>query len=102
METIANEIGKHFPGTSVQTTAPGEKVAVAERKIRLIKERSRAIKHSLPWNLPTPWISWLVLFANTRVNLMYTSSRPDNICPKEAFTGRRVSIKQEARVAFGD
>jgi len=54
----------------VNTASASQHVPVIERKIRLVKERVRAIYNSLPFLLPPSWMQYLVGFCVSRLNLL--------------------------------
>ena len=58
-------------GIRVDTAPPGQHVPVIERKIRLVKERCRAIMSVLPCSLCRALLVALVLFVVSRINLLH-------------------------------
>jgi hypothetical protein len=89
----------------VEVVGPGTHVPPAERKIRVIKERVRAIKATLPYKTSKFLIKWMTLFAVSRLNLLQDQSGhaaiQDVRSPKERFTGVKTDAKTDARIAFG-
>ena len=81
-------------GIRVDTTPPGQHVPVIERKIRLVKERCRAIISILPCPLCRDLLIALVLFVVSRINLLPVlgaKASPhswNRTNPREALTGR--------------
>jgi hypothetical protein len=101
-------IGKLKPqlnalGIEVDISGAGGHVSRIERRLRVIKERSRAHLHGrLPYALSILALSFLILFSVSRLNCQHTSTRPGGLTPREAFTGQRVAADKDFRVAFGD
>ena len=91
-------------GYNVETVGSGQHVAVAERRIRVIKERVRAHLHGLPYTLPASLLPWLIGFSVARVNMVRTKSGYVNheVSPWEAFYRRPIDGKLDVRFAFGD
>ena len=95
-------------GIRVDTAPPGQHVPVIERKIRLVKERCRAIMSDLPCPLCRALLVALVLFVVSRINLlpvMGAKAAPhswNRISPREALTGRKMSYTRDLRVGFLD
>jgi hypothetical protein len=80
--------------------AKGQHVQRAERQIRTLKERARAILHSLPYRLPARCIVHLVTYIVQKYNALPRRSTGP-VPPNELFTGRKFSFKHDARSAFG-
>jgi hypothetical protein len=89
-------------GYKLDIAGPDQHVPVIERKIRLIKERVRAILHSLPFTLPTSLLRYIVSNAVMGINMMPSLLRVDQTSPRKAFTGRKCDFKRDLRAAFGD
>ena len=89
-------------GVMVDTAGTGQHVPIADRMIRTVKERARSILASLPYTLPDSLKHWVIFFAVNRINMQPTTSRGDQICPREAFTGRKIDYKRDVRVSFGE
>jgi hypothetical protein len=79
----------------------GTHVGIVENKIKCIKNRGRAIIHSLPYVLPSTLIRYLVYFATQSVNMILTKNSTST-SPLENFLGRKIDFKVDLRVAFGD
>lgn len=78
-------------------------VFIAERKIRLIKERERGNRVTLPWNIPDSFVpghvAWIVFYLNAIVR----RSQNDYMSPREAFTRVRLDYNRDIRgLTFGD
>jgi hypothetical protein len=89
-------------GYKLDIAGPGQHVPVVERKLRVLKERGRAILHSLPFILPTSLLRYLVSNAVMGINMMPSLLCVDQTSPREAFTGRKCDFKRDLRAAFGD
>jgi len=91
-------------GIIFNPAGPGQHVPVVERKIRTLKERCRAVWHSLPYRLPKALYKYLVYFCVSRLNMMPSTDRPDGAItsPIELFRGRRINAARELRAGFGD
>jgi len=97
---IADDIGAL--GTQLERVPPGAHVVVVERKIRVIKERFRAIKAGLWFTLPLLLVPWLVYFCVSRINILPTHGSMDVTSPRENFTGRKVDFKRDLSLVFGE
>ena len=98
---MANELlGK---GIKVNFAGPGQHVPVVENKIRQCKERVRAHIHSLPYQLPSFLMKFLVLFCVSRLNMMPSASKTAlPISPIELFRGRKIDYQRDLRIGFGE
>ena len=81
---------------------PGQHEPVSERKIRLVKERTRAVLHSLPYALPSKLLRYLVLFVVFCLNIIPVRTNGMYVSPKELLTGRKVNYKRDLRFRFGE
>ena len=81
---------------------PGQHEPVSERKIRLVKERTRAVLHSLPYSLPSKLLRYLVLFVVFCLNIIPVKTNGMYVSPKELLTGRKVNYKRDLRFQFGE
>jgi hypothetical protein len=88
-------------GAVVVPVAKGQHVQKAERQIRTLKERARAILQSLPFRLPARCVAHLVTFVVQRYNALPRKSTGP-ISPNEQFTGRKFSFKHDGRATFGE
>ena len=82
-------------------TGTGEHVVVAERAIRVVKERVRCIITELPWELPVCWVKYLVYYAVTRINSLPRSSG-SGLSAREEFRGTRLNYMHDLTLCFGD
>jgi hypothetical protein len=77
-----------------------EHVAMAERGIRTLKEKARAIKLSLGYDLPTRLWKYLVRYVSGTINYL-PNSLSGNSTPYELVRGRKVRYK-DLTGKFGD
>jgi hypothetical protein len=89
-------------GIVVNPVGTGSHVPVIECKIQEVKERCRAIYNALPYRLAFSHLAYLVLFAVQRINLTPHRAGFANLSPMEAFGGRKISVKRDLRVGFGE
>ena len=83
-------------GIALDTTGAVERlslsialVTVVERKIRQIKERIRAVMHTLPFRLTEKLEGWLVRYVVNRIVLVSTRNTVDYVSPREKLYGRK-------------
>jgi hypothetical protein len=100
IKSLENEL--NALGVMLNPAGPGQHVPLIERKIRQVKERVRAILSVLPYSLPRQLLEYLVDYAVSRINVTVTSSRDDNLTPREAFLGRKLDYVRDLRVSFGE
>jgi len=81
---------------------PGQHEPVSERKIRLVKERTRSVLHSLPYTLPAKLLLYLVLFVTYCLNIIPVKCNGIHMSPREVLTGRKVNYKRDLRFQFGE
>ena len=86
----------------LSTTAAGEKAHRVERRIRFVKERVRAIIHSLPYRLCAKLLAYCVYYANWCTNNHRMAMSTHTRTPHEQFTGRNLQAARDLRHAFGD
>ena len=95
-------------GIRVTYAPPGQHVPGAERYIRLMKERCRAIIAAIPCALCRALHIALVYFVTSRINLLPVLSSRANahahhrMSPKELLTGIKTSYLRDLRVGFLD
>lgn len=89
-------------GVPMITHAPDQKVVRVERKIRVIKERDRAIRADLPFRLYGTLLVYCTLNIVRCLNLHISSNDTDFICPRERFTGIRTEYRRDLPLGFGD
>ena len=89
-------------GIRLETASANKHVPAIEVRIKIVKERCRAILNTLPFLLPRSKLKNLVNYAVSRINLVPTPTlRRDGVSPRESFMGRRADTKIDARIAFG-
>jgi len=81
---------------------PGQHEPVSERKLRLVKERTRSVLHSLPYALPSKLLLYLVLFVTFGLNIIPVKCNGKYLSPREILTGRKVNYKRDLRFQFGE
>jgi len=87
----------------LQIAAKNQHVPVVERKIRQIKERVRAHFSTLPFKLTAQILVCLVLFVVQSINWIPSKTRNDVfMSPKEIFSGRKLDLKRDVRIQFGE
>lgn len=79
--------------------APNTHVPEAERAIRQIKERCRAIPTTLPYILPLSVIPDMVFHVVTMINLVPREG--ERVSPRQAITGREATATIDYAIAFG-
>jgi hypothetical protein len=85
-----------------ERVAAGSHVSVAERAIRTIKERCRAVRASLPFSIPRQTARELVKYCVSLLNLFSSPGDGDPRSPRERATGIRPSMRQLRDLRFGD
>jgi len=88
-------------GITFNSVPPGTHANVAERKIRVIKERCRCVYHSIPYQLPMNFVRWLVKFAVLSINRVPNNATNNRIPPIEIFSGRKLDYSRDCRIEFG-
>lgn len=89
-------------GIRVDRAAPGKHVPRIERKIRVLKERLRAVMSTLPFKVPKALRAELYKYVVQRMNMSPHEGRVDPTPPRELFLGRKLSANTDLRLAFGD
>lgn len=89
-------------GIALEHSPPNKHVHKIEVTIRIVKERARAILHSLPYTLPRKLLPNLVLFVTARLNASPCSTRVDPTPPREIFLNRKSSMKTDFKIGFGE
>ena len=95
---LAVELGKE--GIHYDPSGTAQHVPIVERKIRVIKERARAVLASLHFPLPRDLLPYLVKYCVIYINMNQSNTRVDNVSPYEAFTGRKYDWKQYGKVVM--
>ena len=91
-----------YGAPQLNTTSANEHEPTAERKIRHIKERCRAIIHSIPFNaLPEKIIIHMVLFVAKQLNLFpVKGGLTAYLSPRQIMTGETADYKN-CHLGFG-
>ena len=87
----------------LNTTAAKEHVGTAERAIRTVKERSRAVRHTLPFKrLPLIMLIEMVYFCVLWLNA-FPAKRgvSDAISPQEIMSGHKLDYNKHCKLPFG-
>ena len=90
-------------GVKLNTTSKNEHVPEAERAIRLVKERTRCVWHTLPFKaIPRLMVAAIVLFCATWLNAFPPKGGVSTAAsPREIMTGLKLDCNRHCRVAFG-
>jgi hypothetical protein len=90
-------------GPRVNLTSANEHVPDIERRIRVVKERSRAARHSLPFNRIPKLLTVYIVF--TAVKLLNhfppKGGISDSISPKTIMTGETLDYKKHLNLQLG-
>ena len=82
--------------------ASGDSVPVIERTIRVIKERSRSIRSTLPFRPNKQILIWLILFAANAINNFASRHSETKLCPNTLLSGFAPDYKKHFKFGFGD
>ena len=89
-------------GITLNTTSKGEHVPNVERKIRVLKERCRALRHTLPFkSIPRLMIIALVKFITRWINAFPTKGGIQTVSPRTLLTGTPIDFLRHCRLHFG-
>ena len=82
-------LGLKFGGAKIVLTqsGPGMHVPQVERSIRAVKEETRGILHTLPYNCPLVLFAHLPEFVAARMSIFKTSTRPSDITAFQILHG---------------
>ena len=95
---IINSLGARHETGGVKSNS----LAKLDRKIRLVKDRTRALLYSIPYTWPNSIMKWPIEFAVRSINLIKHSHNPtDNRSPMEMFTGKKTDYNRDLRISFG-
>lgn len=89
-------------GLRVLIAGPGQHVHVVERMSQTVKGRQRCHELALPFVMPLLLIVWCMRFCVHCVNLQPNANSTDKVSPYEQFSGIKLDVKRDLRVAFGD
>ena len=92
-----------LPNIVVNTTAANEHVAEIERRIRVVKERARAIINTLPYKrLPKRMVVELMYFVTMWLNAFPVKNGiSEKYSPREFLQRRRLDARLHCRAEFG-
>ena len=90
-----NKVAKYQP------VGPHQHEPVVERTIRTIKERVRAVLNSLPYTLPSTLLHYLISYVVRSINMIPNINSSDNLSPREKLLGRKIDVKIDLRIEFG-
>ena len=68
----------------------------------MVKERTRAVLHSLPYMLPAKLLLCLVLFIVFCLNIVPVKCGGTYMSPKELMLQRKINYKRDLRFMFGE
>jgi predicted phage tail protein len=97
---LASEL--HEKGLELKVASPGQHVPVVERHIKTIKERVRGYDNTLPYVMTCALLVYCVLFVVQRLNWEPSRSSMDKVSPFEQFSGRKLDMRTDVRVGFGE
>ncbi|MGL5934526.1 MAG: hypothetical protein ACRCZI_02770, partial [Cetobacterium sp.] len=89
---------------TVNLTSRNEHVPEIERRIRVIKERARAVRHSLPFKaLPRLMTTHLVLHVVKQMGYFPTKAGiSESLSPRAIMTGNTLDYKRDLCLQFGE
>ena len=90
-----------IPDVTVYVAAQGHHVPVAERAIRVVKERCRCIDSGLPYTVPLRLARYEVYFVISRINAVPRKSGGATSA-SEKFKGVKLDYNRDVRLGFGD
>jgi hypothetical protein len=88
-------------GIQVHVAGKGTHVPEAEERVRTYKEGVRGVLSTLPFNLPSCLLVWLVYYVVSRRNMVPHSASLEFIPPIETFRCRKLDLKADLPMAFG-
>lgn len=86
----------------LENSASYQHVAVAERKIRVVKERMRCEIANLGYKMNSNFLLYLPKYCARRLNIHTMNVIGINISPTELLTGKRTNAKVELKIGFGE
>jgi hypothetical protein len=102
LQALVNE---HMPaGPRVNLASAKEHVPEIERRIRVVKERTRAIRHGLPFNrIPPLLLVWIVFAAVRMLNSFPVKGGiSDTLSPRAIMSGDTLHYKRHLSIKVGD
>ena len=100
-EAVLHAAVSNIPGVTPSPTGSGMHEKVAESKARRLKERIRAILHSIPFELPIIFLEHLIHFVVRLRNSIPVDGSGSALTPREMFTGVKLDRKIDIRLPFG-
>lgn len=88
-------------GIDHDETGVEQHAARVESMVKLVKERTRAILHGLPYRLPSQLMRYAVQYAVRMINATAPKNGLQGTSPRELFLGRKTDLLRDFRVAFG-
>lgn len=88
-------------GIDHDETGVEQHVARVEAMIKLVKERTRSLLHSLPYQLPSALVKHAVQYSVRMINAMAPKEGLHGTSPRELFLGRKTDLRRDFRVPFG-
>jgi Reverse transcriptase (RNA-dependent DNA polymerase) len=91
-------------GPKINLTARNEHVPEIERRIRVIKERARAVRHSLPFSaIPKLMTTHLVLHVVKQLGYFPTKAGiSESLSPRAIMMGETLDFKRDLALQFGE
>lgn len=89
-------------GIRVNPVGAGSHVPIIENRVKIVKERFRAIVNTLPYELPGALIAHCIYFIVQRLNQLPSHTRSDPTPPAELWLGRKLDFDKDVRVTFGE
>ena len=90
-----------IPEVTIYVAAQGHHVPVAERAIRVVKERCRCIDAGLPFTVPLRIARYEIYFVISRINSVPRKSGGVTSA-SEKFKGVKLDFNRDVRLGFGD
>jgi hypothetical protein len=87
---------------TVEVAGPETHVGKVEVAIRYIKQMARSIVSTLPYNLSSSLIVWLIYHVASRSNFVPISTLAETITPREYMMGRQLDYALDLQLKFGE
>ena len=94
-------LGRNVMDVKIKVVGAGSHVAIAERAIRVVKERVRSVIHDLPYSLPKKLMPMCIAFVTNRLNSVPHGSGT-GLSAREEFRGIKLDFKSDLKLSFGD
>jgi len=89
-------------GIEMCSVGVNQHIAEVERRIRVIKERCRAIVNTLPYRLCKKLLEYLIYFVTKRLNMEPTSVNNYGPSAWESYAGVKIDYGRMIKAAFGE